>query len=85
MPEHFHLRFGALVPRIEEQLQEQGLWIGLEPLSRQLLQIDADEVFRLRSRGILSEAEAGRARRRLLKVIGKHLQPIEPAAGEVQP
>jgi hypothetical protein len=42
-------------------------------------------VSRLRIRGILSEAEAGRARAKILKSIAKHARTIEPAAGEVQP
>jgi hypothetical protein len=83
MADKLYLEFGALSPCIEEQLKNQGLMINLE-LARQNLQRDADEIFRLRFRRVLTEAEADRARWRLIKEIGKHISPIA-AAGEVQP
>jgi hypothetical protein len=83
MADNFYLEFGALSPCIEEQLKNQGLMINLELLARQNLQRDADEVFRLRFRRVLTEAETDRARWRLIKEIGKHIRPIA-AAGEVE-
>ncbi len=82
MPERFGLSLGALAPLICEQLREQGLRMDLEPLARQCLQQDADELSRLRVRGILTESESDRARRRLMKEIAKHVRPIKPTTEE---
>jgi hypothetical protein len=65
------IEFGAPSPRIEEQLRAQGLRLDMDPMQRQHLQRDADEVSRLRARGVLSESEADRARARIMKVIKK--------------
>jgi hypothetical protein len=79
MADNFYLEFGALSPCIEEQLKDQGLMINLPPLDRQNLQRDADEISRLRFRRVLTEAEADRARWRLIKEISKYIRPIAVA------
>jgi hypothetical protein len=70
------ISFGALSPPIGEQLQTQGLKLQMDPLQRQYLQRDADEVSRLRVRGVLTEAEADRARKRLFQVVKKQAKPL---------
>jgi hypothetical protein len=70
------ISFGALSPPIGEQLQEQGLKLDIDPLQRQYLQRDADEVARLKVRGVITEAEADRARKRLFQIIKKQAKPL---------
>lgn len=70
------ISFGVLSPRIEEQPQGQGLKLDLDPLPRQHLQQDVDEVARLRVRGVLSEAESDRARKRIFQIIKKQARPL---------
>ena len=79
MTEHrFHVEFGALAPPIDEQLSDQSLRLDMEPMARQLLQRDTHEVTRLFVRGILTEAEAHKARRRIFQIIKKQLRPLPP-------
>jgi hypothetical protein len=68
--------FGALIPPIGEQLQDQGLKLDMDPLERQHLQRDADEVSRLRVRGVLTESESDKARKRIMQVIKKQARPL---------
>lgn len=70
------ISFGALSFRIEEQLKAQGLRLDLDPLPRQHLQQDVDEVARLRVRGVLTEAESDRARKRIFQIIKKQVKPL---------
>jgi hypothetical protein len=70
------ISFGTLSPPIGEQLQEQGLKLDMDPLQRQHLQRDSDEVARLKVRGVITEAEADRARMRLFKIIKKQAKPL---------
>jgi hypothetical protein len=70
------ISFGALSPRIEEQLQEQGLGLDMEPLQRQYLQRDVDEVSRLRVRCVLTESESDKARKRIMQIIKKQARPL---------
>jgi hypothetical protein len=72
----FSIQFGALAPRIEEQLQAQGLRLDLDALRRQLLQRDIDEVSRLRVRCILTEGESSKARKRIMQIIKKQVKPL---------
>ena len=74
----FTLSMGCLAPRIEEQLTDQSLRLDLDPHRRQLLQQDVDDVSRLFVRGVLSDSEATKARRRIIKFIKQHLKPLEP-------
>lgn len=79
MSEHrFHIEFGAMAAPIDEQLRDQGLRLDIEPMARQLLQRDTHEVTRLFVRGILAEAEAHKARRRILQIIKKQVRPLRP-------
>ena len=76
MSQHVKINFGPLSPRIEEQLKDQGLKLDLEPLQRVYLQRDVDAVGRLSCRGILTPAESGKVRRRILKIIQKQAKPL---------
>ena len=73
---NLHIQFGALCPPIDEQLRDQGLRLDLEPLARHMLQRDTNEVTRLFGRGILTEAEAHKARRRIMQIIKKQAKPL---------
>jgi hypothetical protein len=75
-PHWFSVSFGALSPPIDEQLRQQGLKLGTDPLVRCRLQRDADEVTRLRVRRILTEAESDKARKRILQIIKKQAKPL---------
>jgi hypothetical protein len=72
----FSIQFGALAPRIEEQLQGQGLRLDLDVTQRQHLQRDIDEVTRLRVRCILTEGESNKARKRIMQIIKKQAKPL---------
>lgn len=74
----FGLTLGCTAPRIEEQLQDQGLKLDLEPLARTHLQRDLDEVNRLIVRKVLTQAEGHKARCRIFRVVQKHARPIPP-------
>lgn len=77
MTEHrFQIEFGALAPPIEDQLRDQGLQLDMIPLSRHQLQRDSHEVTRLFVRGILTEAEAGKAQQRIIRIIKKQVRPL---------
>ncbi len=71
-----HVQFGALCPSIDEQLRNQGLRLDIQPLARHMLQRDANEVTRLLVRCILTEAEAHKARRRIMQIIKKQARPL---------
>jgi len=75
-PRNLRINFGAMSPRIEEQLEEQGLGLDLEPVQRMHLQRDIDEVSRLRVRCVLTEAESDKARKRIFQFIKKHVKPL---------
>ena len=86
MTEHrFHVEFGSLAPPIEDQLRDQGLQLDMIPLSRHQLQCDTHEVTRLFVRGILTEAEAHKARRRILQIIKKQVRPLHPVPTPTEP
>jgi hypothetical protein len=70
------IHFGALTPRIEEQLESQGLKLDMLPSQRQFLQKRVDDVCDLRIAGILTDRESTNARKRLLKIITKHAKPL---------
>ena len=72
----FNIQFGALCPPLGEQLRDQGLNLDLDPMGRQLLQRDIDEVTRLAIRGVITESERDRARNRLMQTIKKLLKPL---------
>jgi len=72
--QNIRILFGAFSPRIEEQLQDQGFKLDMEPLQMVLLQRNVDAVTDLRIHCILTEAEADKARKRILQIIKKHLK-----------
>jgi hypothetical protein len=72
----FNIKFGALCPPLGEQLRNQGLNLDLDPMGRQLLQRDIDEVTRLAIRGVITESERDRARKRLMQTLKKHLKHL---------
>ncbi len=73
---NLHIQFGALCPPIDEQLRNQGLRLDIQPLARHMLQRDANEVTRLLVRCILTEAEAHKARRRIMQMIKRQARPL---------
>ena len=86
MSEHrFHIELGALAPPIDEQLRDQGLRLDMEPMARQLLQRDIHEVTRLFVRGILAEAEACKARQRIMRIIKKQVRSLHPVPIPTEP
>lgn len=67
------LQFGALAPKISEQLNKQGLtykgnWTEAS-VSKTHFQRDADAITRLFVRGLISDVTAKRARQKLLNRI----------------
>jgi hypothetical protein len=75
-PQSVRVSFGALSPSIEEQLRNQGLKLDMDPVDRCHLQLDVNQVTRLRVRCILTEAESDKARKRILQVIKKQAKPL---------
>ncbi len=73
---NIRISFGALAPPIDEQLREQGFKLDLDPLPRRHLQRGADEVSRLHVRGILTESETDKARKRIFQIIKKQAKPL---------
>lgn len=61
------LEFGAMAPDISQQLAYQGLTAKARAIAH--WQKDADAITRLSVRGMLSDSEKSKARRRLLKTI----------------
>jgi hypothetical protein len=61
------LHFGALVPRIEEQLNELGLRLNRPEYAHS--QFDADAITRLAVSGLLSDGQVASARRKLVRRI----------------
>jgi hypothetical protein len=59
------VEFGALAPRLTEQLAAAKLFVDKSSVAH--FQRDADAIARLSVRGLLSERETKAARRRLLK------------------
>lgn len=63
------LSFGALAPKISEQLVGR-----LSQKDAEAFDADAFELCRLQIRGLLSDGEANKARQRLVKMIEKALK-----------
>ena len=61
------IRFGAMANRLEAQLRAQGFEARKIDIAH--WQDDADAVARLAIRGLLTETETAKARKRLLKAI----------------
>lgn len=72
----FQVAFGALCPPLEEQLREQGLALNTSIEDQERLQRDINDVARLGIRGVITEAERDRARKRLLRIIRRSLKSV---------
>jgi len=70
----FEMRFGAFVPTLAAQIEQQGFKLRRIDVAHH--QRDVDAVTRLAVRGILSEAESRRARQRLVNRIAKTVKPL---------
>lgn len=71
-PYRLMLEFGMLSPPIAEQLEKQGFaFVGLH---EDAMQQDANSITRLYVRGLLTEAEAQKAKLRLVKAISEVVQ-----------
>lgn len=62
------VRLGAFAPRISEQFPELNTLVAAH------LERDNEDLTRLRTRGILTRAELGKARQRMIKIIEKSLR-----------
>ena len=73
------LRFGAMTESVSEQVQRQynEPTVDLPEFDK-----DADAITRVYVRGIITDAEAGKARQRLMKKITRYLNahPVRPEA-----
>lgn len=72
------ITFGALAPKIVEQLKEQKFTAARIAITR--AQNDADAVARLSVRGMLSDGETRNARRRILKRLLVNTKPLKANA-----
>lgn len=65
------LAFGAMSRRLSEQLDSQEIKYKTEDVLH--FQLDADAITRLRVRGLLSDGETDKVRRKLTKRITDHI------------
>jgi hypothetical protein len=65
------IRFGALAPRLSEQLEEQNLKYKAEDIVH--FQRDADAIVQLSVRGILPMGQVEKCRQKLVKKITLHV------------
>jgi hypothetical protein len=72
----FTLNMGGLARPVPEQLKAQGLRLTLDPRATDLLLDDIHAVSRLYVRGVLTESETQKARKRIMKTVGNNLAPI---------
>ena len=77
MKDRMQIAMGALVPSIQRQLDEQGIWGNLPEDSRKKvdhLNQDSDAITRLAVREIITSGEAAKSRKRLMKKITATIQ-----------
>ena len=72
----FELNMSSLARPVPEQLKAQGLRLTLDPRATDLLLADIHDVGRLYVRGVLTESETKKARKRIMKTIGNNLALI---------
>ena len=68
----FTFVFGGLAKPLREQLNDIGVRLDDEKVRH--FELDADAVFRLVVRGVITPAERERAYRRLTKLIGEEIK-----------
>jgi hypothetical protein len=68
------LQFGALVPRIEEQLNDLGFRLNRPEYAH--FQFDADAITRLSVSGLLSDGQVASARRKLVRRIARAVTSV---------
>ena len=73
---HFTLNMGTLAKPISEQLAAQGLRLTLDLSATALLLGDFHSISRLYARGVLTESETQKARKRIMETIENNLAPI---------
>jgi hypothetical protein len=66
------IRFGELAPRIDEQLQDQGLRLDMDPYDRAILQRNCDSITQLVAHKLLTDREADAARKRIMQIIRRN-------------
>jgi len=71
----FHIEFGALSPKIADQLKEQGL-TALDARIEQF-QKAADSINYLKIHGLLTYGETQKARKRFISQLAKVVKPID--------
>ena len=79
--ERFGVHFGALCDPIEKQLTDQGQRFEKREYAK-VIQAWADSITRLLINDILSESEAHRAHKRLMKKLKRRLGGPAPEEGE---
>ena len=75
LPPGCQVVIGALAPPFHEQL-------GMDPQAVNAHQKDANALNRLRIRGVITQAEAERAERRLVRELGRTVSSLGPPEGE---
>ena len=80
-PARTYVELGALCPPLHEQL---GVF-GVTEAEGEPLQIDANAIVRLSVRGLLSETEKTRARKRLVRKIQVFINELDQAASAPAP
>lgn len=81
----FTIEFGTMAPKLSDQIQSAGLVVMRTNKNNFLInniQKDTDAITRLAIRGVLSESEVINARKRLVKLIAKHVRQKDPLAAE---
>lgn len=76
MGEKFSISFGALSESLLKQIDQQNHTAPSGLIAA--WQKDADSICRLRIRGIMTDAEAHKAKKRLFKDICKGIKPNDP-------
>lgn len=79
MTKKFEIQFGALCPPLSQQIVAAGSKV---PSDVDLLQQDADEISRLYIRGLLSDSESTRARKRLMARIVRNVSKANGGTDE---
>ena len=71
MIQKIEIHFGALAPKIRKQLHEQGI---IYPIGRDWWQQHANHITSLLISGIITDADAHRARKRIMRRINAHIK-----------
>jgi hypothetical protein len=76
MSAQFGLKLGLFAPSVREQLAAQNLQ-AIDAADADHWQKDREAIKRLEMRDVLTMSAAGQARQRLMRQIGKSVEPVE--------